>query len=222
MLAAALRHRALAEAWIGLFFLASAIGSEGALRGIALDATDHALAVRLLFIGVPALTVATVSGYAFTYTVFRRGDPRARMILLAGTLLGLWGAWYQLSGPTGTPDLSGLRVEFLVGRFACFAWGTYEALRAYAMANRRLVLGLADPVVVNRFLLFGIWFAVMGIMPMTLALTRLYGGAEALALANGVGPKVIGAIMVIALALTFFPPRRYLEWVAASAKEASA
>ena len=75
------------------------------------------------------------------------------------------------------------------------------------MARRRLEFGLADPVVVNRFLLFGIWFGLMGLLPLTLALTRLYGGASALALANGLGPKVVGSVMVVALVLTFFPPR---------------
>jgi hypothetical protein len=215
MLVAALRHRALAEAWIGLFFVASALGSEGVFRGFA--ELDPVLALRMVSFGVAALTVATLAGYAFTYTVFRRGEPWARATMLAGALLGLWGTWYQLSGPTGVPDVEGFRVQFLIGRFACFAWGTYEALRAYTMAHRRLAFGLADPVVVNRFLLFGIWFAVMGIMPMTLALTRMYGGLDAQTVATGIGPKIVGTIMAVALVLTFFPPRKYLDWVAASA-----
>jgi hypothetical protein len=218
MLVAALRHRALAEAWIGLFFIASALGSEGVFRGFA--ELDPGRAVQMVNFGVAALTVATVSGYAFTYTVFRRGEPWARAVVVAGTLLGLFGGWYQLAGPTGTADVKGLCVQFLIGRVACFAWGTYEALRAYAMAHRRLALGLADPVVVNRFLLFGIWFAVMGLMPVTLALTRMYGGVDAQAVATGIGPKIVGTIMAVALVLTFFPPRKYLDWVTASAQGA--
>jgi hypothetical protein len=218
MLVAALRHRALAEAWIGLFFVSSALGSEGVFRGFA--ELDPALAVQMVTFGVAALTVATVSGYAFTYTVFRRKEPWARAVVVAGTVLGLFGAWYQLGGPSGTADIHGLCVQFLIGRVACFAWGTYEALRAYAMAHRRLALGLADPVVVNRFLLFGIWFAVMGLMPMTLALTRMYGGLDAQTIATGIGPKIVGTIMAVALVLTFFPPRKYLDWVTSSAQGA--
>jgi len=218
MLVAALRHRALAEAWIGLFFVSSALGSEGVFRGFA--ELDPTFALRMVSFGIASLTVATVSGYAFTYTVFRRGEPWARGLVVAGTLLGLFGAWYQLAGPTGTADIKGLCVQFLIGRVACFAWGTYEALRAYAMAHRRLALGLADPIVVNRFLLFGVWFAVMGVMPMTLALTRMYGGVATQAIATGVGPKIVGTIMAVALVLTFFPPRKYLSWVAASAQGA--
>jgi hypothetical protein len=216
MLGAAFRRRALAEAWIGAFFVASAIGAETAMR--AIGSTDLALAPRWLSVGVCALTVATASGYAFTYTVFRRGEPWARAIVLAGTLLAVWGARCQLSGASGTPDVTGLRVEFLVGRIACFCWGTYEAMHAYAMARRRLALGMADPIVVNRFLLFGLWFGAMGIMPLTLAVTRILGGAPAQAAANGVGPKLVGCLMVVALMLTFFPPRGYQQWVTRSAR----
>jgi hypothetical protein len=128
------------------------------------------------------------------------------------------GTWQQLGGASLRPDTSGLRIEFLIGRLLCFAWGAYEGLRAYRMARRRLALGLADPVVTNRFLLFGIWFGLMGINPIVLMLSRLYGGADALELANAIGPKVIGSVMVVALILTFFPPRRYVQWLRSSAQ----
>lgn len=212
MLRAAHRHRVLPEAWIGLFFLASAVGSETGLRGIV--ASDPTLALTLLYIGIPILTVATIAAYAFTYTVFRRGERWARAIVLAGVLLALWGTWYQLSGPTGEADRTGLCWQFLIGRLACFAWGTYEAFRAYAMARRRFAFGLADPVVVNRFFLFGVWFAAMGVMPLTLALARILGGESAQLVASGIGPKIVGLVMITALVLTFFPPRRYLDWIA--------
>jgi hypothetical protein len=218
MLRAAHRHRALPEAWIGLFFVASAIGSETALRGIV--TSDPVLALRLLYIGIPTLTVATIAAYAFTYTVFRRGERWARAIVAAGVLLALWGSWYQLSGPTGEADRTGLGWQFLIGRFACFAWSTCEASRAYAMARRRFAFGLADPVVVNRFLLFGVWFAAMGVMPLTLALARAFGGESAQLLASGIGPKIVGLVMITALVLTFFPPRRYLDWLATSTAKA--
>jgi hypothetical protein len=215
MLRSAVRHRALPEAWIGLFFLASAIGSETALHGITMG--DPVLAVRLVLIGTPALTVATIAAYAFTYTVFRPGERWARAIVVAGVLLALWGTWYQMSGPTGRTDVTGFCWQFLIGRFACFAWGTYEAFRAYAMARRRFAFGLADPVVVNRFSLFGVWFAAMGVMPLTMALARAYGGASAQLIASIIGPKIVGLVMITALMLTFFPPRRYLDWIATTA-----
>jgi hypothetical protein len=213
MLLVAARTRTLAEAWIGLFFLSTGVGAELALRGIGLSASDPALAERLVLIGVPVLSVATVSGYAFTYTVFRRGESWAAALVAFGVVLAAWGTWQQLGGASLQPETIALRVEFLIGRFLCFAWGAYEGLHAYRMARRRLALGLADPVVTNRFLLFGIWFGLMGVNPVVLTLSRLYGDAAALEMANAIGPKVIGSIMSVALVLTFFPPRRYLQWL---------
>jgi hypothetical protein len=219
MLLAALRHRALAEAFIGLFFVSSAVGAETALRAIE-PGRDSSVAAQLMLFGVIAFTAATAFAYAFTYTVFRRGEAWALGIVLAGTALMVWGGFVQLGRGTGAPDTSALCVEFLIGRFASFAWGTYEALRAYAMARKRLALGLADPVVVNRFLLFGVWFGVMGILPLTLAWTRFTRGAAAQVTAAGFGPQIIGTIMIVALVLTFFPPRKYLAWVVAANRQA--
>jgi hypothetical protein len=218
MLWVATQTRARAEAWIGLFFLATGLGGHLSLLAVA-RSTDRPLAVLLAFIGVPILTVATVAGYAFTYTVFRRGERWALAIVAGGTLLALWGTWQQLGGASLRPDTAGLRLEFLFGRFACFAWGTAEGFHAYRMARRRLALGLTDRVLVNRFALFTIWYGAMGLMPVTLAISRLYGGAGALEVAQGLPPKLLGVLMIVALTLTFFPPRRYLAWVLAPAKD---
>jgi hypothetical protein len=128
------------------------------------------------------------------------------------------GTFSQLGGLSLRPDTSSLCVEFLIGRIACFAWGTHESLRAYRMARRRLALGLADPVVANRFLLFGTWFGAMGVMPIVFVLTRLTGGGAAFELATAIGPKVVGTVMVIALVLTFFPPPAYRVWVSGTSK----
>jgi len=111
MLVAALRHRALAETWIGLFFVATAVGAEAALR--AIESPDPAFGARLMSIGATMLAVATMCGYAFIYTVFCRGERWAQAVVFAGSLLVAWGAWYQLSGPRGVADLSGLCVQLL-------------------------------------------------------------------------------------------------------------
>ena len=217
MLWLAARTRALAETWIGVFFLTTGVGAELSLRAVV-PGTEPALAVRMLCIGVPILSLATVAGFAFTYTVFRRGEPWALAVVALGIALAAWGTWSQLGGGSGKPDTFGLRLEFLIGRIVCFAWGAYEGFRAYAMARRRLAFGLGDPVVTNRFFLFGSWFGLMGVNPIILSLSRLYGGAHALEVVNAITPKIVGTAMVIALILTFFPPRAYLAWVNASAK----
>jgi hypothetical protein len=211
-------RRSPAEAWVGVFFAATGLGGECALLSVA-RTTEPSLAVQLAFLGFPVLFVATLSGYAFIYTVFRRGEPWALAVVSLGIGLALWGSFEQLGGLRLEPDISGPCPEYLLGRVACFGWGTLEGLRAYRMAKRRLALGLADRVVVNRFLLFGCWFGLMGLMPITFALSRRYAGTQGLELALGLPPKLVGTGMLIALVLAFFPPRRYLEWVRGSEKD---
>ena len=162
----AFRRRSLPETWAGLFFVTTGAGGECFLLGFARQ-TEASLAVSMAWVGFSLLLLATAAGFAFTYTVFRRGERWALALVACGVLLASWGTWQQFGGPSLTPDLSAPRPEYLVGRIACFAWGTYEGFRAYKMARRRLTLGLADPVVVNRFFLFGCWFGLMGTMPIT-------------------------------------------------------
>lgn len=200
---------------MGLFFVATGLGGECFLLALARN-TEPARAVQLAFAGFSVLLVATFSGYAFTYTVFRRGERWAIAVVCLGTLLALWGTIRQLGGWSLEPDLSGPSPEFLLGRVACFAWGTFEGLRAYRMARRRLALGLADRVVVNRFFLFGSWFGLMGLMPVTFALSRSFAGTRGVEAALQLPPILVGTMMIIALVLTFFPPRKYLAWVKGS------
>jgi hypothetical protein len=217
LLSLAIRRRSLAETWVGIFFVTTGAGGECFLLAFSRQ-TEPALAMRLAWVGFPLLLVATFTGFAFTYTVFRRGEWWALVVVGSGTLFALWGTWQQLGGFSLEPDLSQPRMEYLAGRIACFAWGTFEGLRAYVMARRRLALGLSDPVVVNRFFLFGCWFAMMGLMPITFMAarwaTRTFGLESALELP----PKLVALAMIVALVLTFFPPRGYLNWLRSSAQ----
>jgi hypothetical protein len=213
----AFRRRSLPETLVGFFFVTTGAGGECFLLAFARQ-TEASLAVSMAWVGFPLLLLATAAGFAFTYTVFRRDERWALAIVACGILLALWGTWQQLGGLSLTPDLSAPRPEYLVGRIACFAWGTYEGLRAYKMARRRLILGLADPVVVNRFFLFGCWFGLMGMMPITFALSRWFARRSGLEHALELPPKLVALGMMVALVLTFFPPRKYLDWVRSSAQ----
>jgi hypothetical protein len=212
----AFRRRSLPETWVGLFFVTTGAGGECFLLAFARQ-TEASLAVSMAWVGFPLLLLATAAGFAFTYTVFRRDERWALAMVACGILLASWGTWQQFGGLSLTPDLSAPRLEYLVGRFVCFAWGTYEGLRAYKMARRRLTLGLADPVVVNRFFLFGCWFGLMGMMPITFALSRWLASRNGLEGALELPPKLVAIGMTVALVLTFFPPRKYLDWVRSSA-----
>ena len=94
-----------------------------------------------------------------------------------------------------------------------FAWGGFEALRYFFLLRRRQALGLADPVVTNRFLLWAIadWTAV--VLCGSVASFLLAGKAvliDPLALCT---IALAGTVMSVTWYLTFFPPAAYLRYV---------
>ena len=102
-----------------------------------------------------------------------------------------------------------------------------ESFRYWLMLRRRLRLGLADPVVTNRFLLWAV-FATGSTLNYVadLASRSLYWWAYGTVqpvpahLAAMVGPTIIvtmilGAVSAVTLFLTFFPTPAYRRWIEA-------
>jgi hypothetical protein len=212
LIALAVRTRKLPELWIGLFFMLTAPGGGLVLRALELVGRSPAARVMAV-VGLCLVALGTVPGYIFTYTVFRPGRRWALGLAVAGSVLCLWGCFAQLGGLSLHIDASGPRMDFVLARVVCFGWSTYESLRLYFMMKRRLAVGLGDPVVGNRFLLFAWWSTAMGVLPLTHALDRLLGGAAGYRLLLTMLPKTLGAFMFVAIFLNFFPPRAYLAWL---------
>jgi hypothetical protein len=182
----------------------------------------------------PAFTVAGALGkllhdlgvcavLAFVVHVFRPGAAWARALvaaMIAAMALGYAG--YTLAGgfAHGRPEGFWYWLEFApIGTYQ--VWAAAEALLYYRMMLRRRALGLADPLVANRFLCWGvgsllavaaIWTvsvpALLGlplgeqqrVAPFTLSLTAVWG---------------IGC--VAAYWLAFFPPRWYRAGLSSTA-----
>jgi len=112
--------------------------------------------VSLAF-GKLAVHAAVICQGLFTWQVFRRDSAAARRFLLASVLL--WGAvsiGYALDGGIVDPGYSGVWfwLEFLA-QASLIAWSAFEPLRYWRKMKRRERLGLADPLVTSRFLLWG-------------------------------------------------------------------
>lgn len=212
LVALALQTRKLPELWIGLFFMLTSPGAWLMLRALELrghDAAAHPMAV----VGLSLIGLGTVPVYIFTCTVFRAGERWATWLAVVGSLLVLWGCFAQLGGFSLHIDASRPRLELVLGRLLCFGWATAESLRLYSMMRRRVAVGLGDPVLSNRFLLFAAWSAAMGLLPALHALDRLLGGATGYLRLLAVLPKGVGVCMFVAICLNFFPPRAYLRWL---------
>ena len=163
--------------------------------------------------------------YAFTQQVFRAGVGWARGVVAAGCvvmLLSLAGTSQSLAAADPAEITYVVAQKWLgigmVGYSACFLWTAIEGILHYRMARRRLALGLADPVVTNRFLLWGLF----GLMATGINVASAAGNA--LAIDPSRSPIVLvpmgffGGIASVLMTLAFFPPERYLARLRGAAK----
>jgi hypothetical protein len=207
------RTRRLPELMIGNAFLWAG-GVPGLLLVLVEDGSGGpdahggvlaAISLSLL-LGVSLLTY-------FTWRVFRPDGPFGTTLfccILAGLVIGHGGGALAALGPAAPLA----RIFLWTGvafRIAAYAWAVAEATREYRAARRRCVLGLSDPFVANRMLLWAIGLgAVLAIWV-----------HEAITLATGGGPgsylviALLGFVCAGALWLAFFPPAAYQQRFAA-------
>lgn len=154
------RNRALPELLLGTSLLVG--GTLGAMIEAA-GMSGHvyftpALSGALLATGKLFGIVGFTCQVLFIRMVFQPDARWATSLVAAivGTLVATYAA-FALSGAfsTGTMSLAIFLVE-LMARCAGSVWLIVEATRYYGVMKRRLALGLADPMVTDRFRLWSI------------------------------------------------------------------
>jgi hypothetical protein len=218
LLRIAARERSLPEALLGIALLSSGSGVSVLQFGIArLDPDALRLALGLISLGGACIS-------AFAVSVFRPGEAWARALLGLFVLGYALGLWHQLQAV----DEIALRASrpslvFLGARFVGFSWCAFEAARYRSMYVKRLALGLADPVIANRFLLYAIWTAAMATMPVVMGLSVLLdAGGTSWRSGLTLGTRGVGAVVLVTMWLIFMPPRAYLRYIEARHARASA
>ncbi|MBW2233217.1 MAG: hypothetical protein JRH17_22765 [Deltaproteobacteria bacterium] len=136
------------------------------------------------------------------------------------TLPADWAQPAWLLGRLGTPLLGvpeqvAFEAESLA-RFAAPIWSGYEAFRFHGLMQKRLHLGLADPLVTNRFLLWGI-AQVAALTGLSMRVLDAHGVLTEIA---AVMMPAAGLGAAIAYWVTFFPPEAYRRRFAAALGEA--
>ncbi len=156
---------------------------------------------------------------SFVLMVFRREEAwaRALWLLLAAASLAMPVLNHVLPWQGTVPPTMWPRA---VLRTACDGWAAVEALWYARLMWKRVRFGLGDPLVADRFRLWGLGHAFMA-----LTLDALTAGA-AMHMERFSGSEVFvyaGAAFSlsssIAFALSFFPPQAYLLFVAGRSAE---
>ena len=110
--------------------------------------------------GATTSHLGLMSHCVFTWKVFRPGARWARLIVGASALAAVIGfaGSYQLGIDAVGSELAARPWTLFLMAVATltFAWSGAESLAYHARLRRRLALGLIEPVVVNRLLLWGI------------------------------------------------------------------
>lgn len=206
----------------GLFMMAvlgypwSAVAQTGAFE----PAVGFALfAWGTLFADLGAFLI-----FVFTWRVFRPGQSWATLLVLAAlglTQLHLLGtvdthrlAFGSLPSARALQPWSFLILALVV---VAFGWASCESLRYWAMLRKREKLGLAIPIVTNRFLLWGLMgSAITGLAVIDTLLIAALGDASHTPVA--VVTSVVGVAASALLYLAFVPPAPYTRWIASRAR----
>jgi len=207
----AYRTRQVPETALGFaFVLLGAIGyplTTAARR--ALLPTDEANQA-LMAIGVLAQNAACLGVFVMTAYTFHPGDRVARGIVGVAALAFL-ASWIGQAMQTGfaTHTTGAAYYLGLAARTLAFAWACHASLREYGLARRRMRIGLVDPIVANRFLLFGLGtggvlaaFLIFFVGQITTANVAESGWVLA---ATGAA----GLFAAVPTWLAFLPPRAY-------------
>jgi hypothetical protein len=221
LLALAYRNRALPELLLGLSFLL------GGTFGAIIEANAGVVAQQggdggsMLAVGKALGLVAMFTNSLFTYWVFRRGQIAGKCVIGAVVLLtsaGYIGHFSSGAFSTGVVEPLWFWVEFL-GRIVSASWLGAEAFLYFGAMRRRVALGLAEPILANRFLLWtiasctGVVFLCTSVPPMFLTEGLLVEIDMYLFAAAGLATAS-------AYWLAFFPPAAYRKFVERNATPA--
>ena len=206
---------------VGVGSLLTCAGTVAAEFGMAMSPTVIGV---VLSVGYASSGAGLSTTLHFTRRVFRprRGVAFAFSFTSA---LAIWIGWlgYVVSGAVAHGRFEGAWYWLMTGgMFACNGWVAFEPMRYYAQLRRRVRLGLCEPIVAERMLLWGLGSVARASMvlmgPITSRYLQTLGDSQA-RLSAGASVLVLTSLLGLATAgtywLAFEPPRAYVRWVEA-------
>jgi hypothetical protein len=220
LLRLARRTRGLPELTLGLgeCLLAGAVPPFFVIVSVLPEAGPLVRAAS--FAGHLAYTLGCAVMILFTWRVFRPDAAWARALgpAMIGTLFvgGVLGMARALLVPDATALREPQTSAFLLMEWvsvAGFLWTAVEAFQHHGRLRRQAALGLADAVLVNRMLLWGL-VGVGGVLAAGAPVVAALCGVSA---ADHVPTRLACAFGTLAssicIQLAFVPPKGYLRWV---------
>lgn len=226
LLLLARRTRHLPELLLGGGVLGTAVLGYGGLiaasvvHGSGQLATERFAPRALQALGQSLHDTGVVLILAFIVVVFRPHERWAKGLAAAmGAALWIGQAGWELENGFRLGQIGN---GFWWLRYAVIwtysVWTVIESYRYYALMRRRCAIGLADPLVANRFFLWGTGAAgtalATWIASLSIFLSRDLDRFGAWIPWIQVVTATVGVATVAIYYLTFFPPAAYRRWVA--------
>jgi hypothetical protein len=210
--------REIPELLIGIGVLGiGPVGFGMAVAARAVAGSRPGLGAALVGIGALAVAIGASAKFTFNWRVYHPGSRAVGVIPVVAGLL-LLAAWITEWATGRFVDVNPATPATLIRtslQISCLLWGSAEALRYWVMMRRRLRIGLGDPVVANRFLMWGIGAGAAGLGSFIGVAAQIATGTAGAQVSWAmVSSSLHGLIAAIALWLAFVPPtfyRRFIE-----------
>lgn len=206
------RTRKLPELFLALSFIFGVFGN-GVIVIVDADLVEVTHPVAVTQIGAMILNVGfafAVVFVAYVYHLHSRWAQGLALFVTGGLFAAQAWAWAL---DIASDEYLPLFIVKFAFRASAYAWSAFEAMRYYRLMLRRVRYGIADPVVANRFALWGVASFLSLLMLTGMQMVRWFGfetTAGDIALTVG---SLAGAPAAALFWLTFFPPQRYRAFV---------
>lgn len=217
------RNRQLPELLIGLGVLGIGPVGFGCVTFGQILSADHETAARVVFaIGVFAASGGAFSKYVFNYTVYHPSSQGVRNLVHGagvGLLVCFFGTWFA----NGFSAVHNIDTSYFIRtllQVGCLLWGSIEALRYWRLMRRRARLGLSDPVVTNRFFMWGVGAGAAGVGTAVGVAGQLLIGRPPLEIPwVTLSSSLHGLVAAVALSLAFLPTAAYTRFLLERAEQ---
>jgi hypothetical protein len=221
------RSRQAPELWAALYFVGSGVGIPLRIYGSSIFLENPELARTINLFGHLLFAAGAIAMTVFTCRVFHPSGASARRFGIATVVAILATTFYTLATGLESQERTPAMIATNFARLVPTYWAFWESFRYWRVMRRRVPLGLADPVVANRFLLWSIWTCAVSVLPSIVLGLRILERAaqswgistdptafqEQLFMVLRLVVLIVAPIAAGALSLSFFPPLRYLEYV---------
>jgi hypothetical protein len=221
LLRLAMRTGEAPERLIGVGMLAGgAIGYPASVAALVLAGGAPEVGLRIGITSVLGLSIASGALLLAWRTIYHPAEAWARGVSIALLAFLFVGVVDRLAGydpaavahSRGHGVPRGFYLSVIAGALP-YAATTLSGLRYHAMLRKRIPLGLADPVVANRILLWSLTScAVVVQYACALGSLWLWRWFDPTQLTTAV-VGTLGLSIAFLLLLSFFPPPAYLRWL---------